>query len=387
MLSDLKALGVFFKYSPKRQRTMEASMEAENAKRKAANQPPIRAQKLKLLCETRWVERHTALTDFRELYPAVVHCLQVISGQVATASNVTYDGKSVTEANGLLRAVTSDAFLVALSCNIFLFGFTKCLSVLLQGSHIDILTAYSEITSAKELLQDVRINSDVEFATIYAAASELTSLFGHAHPELPRLVSRQTLRNNTPAPTLEIYWRRAVFVPFVDSLIEQLNSRFSAIATAAVQGLLLLPGSVQSITSQQQQSILDTFSPDLPDSTYFGVELRRWKKKWEGVVVAPETITTLLDAVNPTAYPNITRILHLLLVVPVTTATVERSNSALKIIKTDLHNSMSQERLNALVLLYVHKAIPIDHERVLDRFAKAKPRRFLLSDPTAPEVA
>ena len=45
------------------------------------------------------------------------------------------------------------------------------------------------------------------------------------------------------------------------------------------------------------------------------------------------------------------------------------------------------EKRNMLGNRNVHKAIPIDHERVLDRFAKAKPRRFLLKDPTAPEVA
>ena len=36
------------------------------------------------------------------------------------------------------------------------------------------------------------------------------------------------------------------------------------------------------------------------------------------------------------------------------------------------------EKRNMLGNRNVHKAIPIDHERVLDRFAKAKPRRFLL---------
>ena len=385
MISDLKSVGLFFKYSPKRQRAMEVSISAENSKRSEADQPPIRAEKVKMLCETRWVERHTALTDFRELYPAVVHCLQVISGQAQAATEVTYDAKSVTEANGLLHAITSDSFIVSFACNIFLFGFTKCLSVLLQGSHMDILTAYSEITSAKDLLRDVRTNCDVEFAKIFKDASELTSLFGQNHPEVPRLATRQTHRNNISGQTPEVYWRRAVFVPFVDNLIAELDSRFSAMSNAAVQGFQLLPPSLPFMTSQQQQSMLDAYRLDLPDATSFDVEIRRWKKKWEGVAaeLLPKTICQVLGGINAMAYPNVTRILHLLLVIPVTTATVERSNSALKIIKTDLRNRMTQERLNALILLYVHKTITIDYERVLDRFAKAKPRRLLLLDPTA----
>ena len=39
--------------------------------------------------------------------------------------------------------------------------------------------------------------------------------------------------------------------------------------------------------------------------------------------------------------------------------TVERGNSALKYVKTSLRNIMGQERLNALMLLYIHKDIAL----------------------------
>ena len=40
------------------------------------------------------------------------------------------------------------------------------------------------------------------------------------------------------------------------------------------------------------------------------------------------------------AYPNIARILHLLIVTPATSANVERANPSLKFIKTDLRNTI-----------------------------------------------
>ena len=60
------------------------------------------------------------------------------------------------------------------------------------------------------------------------------------------------------------------------------------------------------------------------------VELQRWNKKREGVdeELLPQTITRELDRVNPKAYPNVAQILHLPLIIPVTTATVDRSNYA-----------------------------------------------------------
>lgn len=42
MLSDLKAIGLFFKFSPKRQRCLEQSIQIKNEKRSEAGEEPIR---------------------------------------------------------------------------------------------------------------------------------------------------------------------------------------------------------------------------------------------------------------------------------------------------------------------------------------------------------
>ena len=69
-------------------------------------------------------------------------------------------------------------------------------------------------------------------------------------------------------------------------------------------------------------------------------------------------------------------ILTILLVPPV--ATVERSNSALAYVKTELHSTMGKGRLNGLIMLFVHKDIPLDYDAVIDLFARKSPRRMLL---------
>ena len=102
----------------------------------------------------------------------------------------------------------------------------------------------------------------------------------------------------------------------------------------------------------------------------------------------PKSLKGLLtEHINPYAFPNIARIFHFLLVIPVTSANVERANSSLNFIKTDLRSTMSQSRLNALLLLFIHRSIPLDPQAVVDRFARAQPRRMLfvnpLSDPSA----
>ena len=54
---------------------------------------------------------------------------------------------------------------------------------------------------------------------------------------------------------------------------------------------------------------------------------------------------------------EVVKLLNLILVMPATNATSERSFSALKRVKTFLWSSMKQSRLNHLMLLHVHKDI------------------------------
>ena len=42
-------------------------------------------------------------------------------------------------------------------------------------------------------------------------------------------------------------------------------------------------------------------------------------------------------------------------VAPVTSATVERSNSSLRFVKSGFRSTMRENRLNALLLLFIHK--------------------------------
>ena len=88
---------------------------------------------------------------------------------------------------------------------------------------------------------------------------------------------------------------------------------------------------------------------------------------------------------NETAYPNITIILQVLLVIPVTTATVERANSSLKFIKTALRSTMTNARLNALIRLFVHKDIELDLDAIINTYSRAHPRRMRLARPLQPE--
>lgn len=73
-------------------------------------------------------------------------------------------------------------------------------------------------------------------------------------------------------------------------------------------------------------------------------------------------------------YPNLSTALRLLLTLSVTVASGERSFSALKLIKTYLRTSMSQERLSSLAVLSIEHEVrkTLDTESLITRFAEAK---------------
>ena len=73
--------------------------------------------------------------------------------------------------------------------------------------------------------------------------------------------------------------------------------------------------------------------------------------------------------------------MSILLITSATSASVERTNSALCFIKADCRSTMSEDCVNALVLLYVHWNVKLDYNRIIQMYAKKYPCRLLLINP------
>ena len=98
-------------------------------------------------------------------------------------------------------------------------------------------------------------------------------------------------------------------------------------------------------------------------------------------VEKPATLQETLKARKSSVYPNTHTILRLLLIAPVASATVERSNSSLRFVKNVYRSTMREERLNALLLLFIHKDIALDYAPIVDDNAKRDQRRMTFVNP------
>jgi hypothetical protein len=71
-------------------------------------------------------------------------------------------------------------------------------------------------------------------------------------------------------------------------------------------------------------------------------------------------------------FPLIKKILKLLITLPISNSSSERSFSSLRHLKIWLRSTMCETRLTGLALLNIHRDIAIDVEKFIQRFSKYK---------------
>jgi len=69
------------------------------------------------------------------------------------------------------------------------------------------------------------------------------------------------------------------------------------------------------------------------------------------------------------------------MIAPVSGATVECSNSSLRFVKSGFRSTMREDRLNALLLLFIHKDIALDYDAIIDDYAKRDQKRITFINP------
>ncbi|GBN37917.1 repressor of the inhibitor of the protein kinase [Araneus ventricosus] len=178
-------------------------------------------------------------------------------------------------------------------------------------------------------------------------------------------------RNNVPDSTEEEYYRRAVYVPYLDDFYNSLKERFESHKETAASLQYILPEFSTKTDFYSLEAAFNFYEEYLSHKEVVQSESMSWKEKWsqEKSENLPKTAISSLEKCDKTFFPNIYILLKLLAVVPVSVATVERSFSSLRRLKTYLRNTTLESRLNGLALLSLHRDIKIRDEEVLDKFA------------------
>ena len=242
----------------------------------------------------------------------------------------------------------------------------------MQAKELDLITAVDEIETTAETLNSWRSDEDdKEFKALFVAASEVyAKVEGVPGIELPkpRVAGRQCNRNNVPATNAPEYYKRAVWYPFLDSMLQELQHRFNSHSKAAMSMCTLLPTKCteSKFTSLSSSfAIYGTFLADGPAA--LEAEFERWQRKWTKVPIEnrPATLVDALSSCSKSLYPNLAILLQIFATIPVTTATAERSFSSLRLLKTYLRSTKKEDRLNGLALMAIRKDVRSKYDDVI----------------------
>ena len=163
----------------------------------------------------------------------------------------------------------------------------------------------------------------------------------------------------------------------LDRTLAQLDERFGQPGVKEhekMEGLLLGDFSLASIAGRLSDSPWkgDLCAEDLAAQLSVVFRRRRPSHLLDAV-----PILRGMDCNARELFPEVLKLVQLLLTLPASSATAERSFSALRRLKTWLRSTMTQARVNAVALCHVHRQRldAIDPDRVANTFASLNASR------------
>ena len=324
VVDHVQQITIAYTYSAKRQ---EFFKEAINENVAAASDLGKR-MKLKMLCVTRWSARHDAFSSVKDGIKPLVTSLEKLL--------VANDEK----ANGLLTVILQFYFIVVLVIVSSVLGVTAILSKKLQYESLDLNDAADYAKVCKTQLEDLTQNQ-AHFDKLYEEACNIAHDL-EIEASWPREMRRRP-QQLTLFTSLADFFNKTVFLPFIESMLHQIETRLVH-SEPHFRATWLLPSKLDFLLSDAElidKLIRGIFSPGLPyyeDCCTQGCihtveqELQHWITRWKNTHTSQRT-KQILDSLNSTNmdfYPNIKVVLIHFLTLPVTTASVERCFSVMR---------------------------------------------------------
>lgn len=129
-----------------------------------------------LSCRTRWVERIDSYAGFLQLLPALHLCLEAMVHPCLhqeLGTDWSWDGETITKANGFLFQLQSPLFLVSFQILLQVLHILRELTIKLQMKATDVVSAYKLVETLVSRLKSMRTNSVPEFRKQFAEATKI----------------------------------------------------------------------------------------------------------------------------------------------------------------------------------------------------------------------
>ncbi|XP_038062983.1 zinc finger MYM-type protein 1-like [Patiria miniata] len=173
---------------------------------------------LQLLCETRWTAKYKSIRIFAENFVAIVKALENLSKNELETTRQT--------AHQLFCASTTANFLVTLRIIARYSALLEPITQSLKAVNLDLLGVQEHIQKLLNVLRSHRSESEQVFTQDIMPVVKQTAEELSIDLSLPRRCGRQMFRSNPDSNSFEDYFRKSVFIPYLDSILQSLQIRF-----------------------------------------------------------------------------------------------------------------------------------------------------------------
>jgi len=220
----------------------------------------------------------------------VVRALKVISrwDDTDSASTANVESLNLCTANTLKVDLCNCEFIISLFSLSDILSLTSPVSRHLQGEHVYFQDAKTQITNIICVLKTRRVDF-AHFDSIFASACKCMNELDVPLVQ-PRVSQRQINRANPPAATPTELYRSTIYLPLLDAVITDMESRFSDETMSNFNDLAYFIPAVIARSTEVPVDLIDrllrSYSGIIKSMYQFTLdgELALWGQKWSSLL-------------------------------------------------------------------------------------------------------
>lgn len=333
---------------------------------------------VKSLCNTRWESRIKSVKAIRYQAPQIVLALLELCRSCD-------DAKSISEDESLISALESFEFLLGIVIWYDVLFAINVVSKKLQAKSMCIDTTLEQVEGVMLYFEKYRNEgflSSMNAAKSLASDMNIEPIF-QAKRRIYRKKQFDENDYDEEIQSPEESFRLGYFIVIVDHAIASLKDRFEQLKMFEnVFGFLFNSKNMKSLDDNELRESCIKFHATFSHDNVSDVDLDDLFSELKVLqMTLPDALLSAIEILEfvkaADCYPNVSIAYRILLTIPVTVASAERSFSKLKLLKTYLRSSMSQERLNGLAILSIEKDMleNVDIDTIVNDFASKNARR------------